>query len=311
MGRHRRGRGVAIRVHAFQREAVPVQLGQHRVTAARAATERSAFDDLGHMQAQGGRIPEHLGQGGENRAIAGAPGYQHVGLVAQRTRQRISTALAHDVAARQHLRRARLGHGPDGFQRAGAQSADGLGRRDIAGHGGEPEAQREVARDLPHQGHRGVELRSRAGRTGAADDERYAQLQRGSQHEFQVAPHHRRWSGHGARTQVVGAGIDGAHVATDEVWLARQAAPQRRQRNAVAELPGRCQHAQRPVAGPMRPKQLPNGRHRTTPSKGACCCAPYTSPSPGLPAQMRRGIENLSARMSGSRWRATASGARP
>ena len=312
MGCHRGGRGVRQRVHALQGEAVLVQLSQHGVACRRAAAQRGALDDLGHVLAQGGGVAQHLGQHGKHRGVAGAPGNQHVGRLAQRTRQCFGAALAHDVAALQDVGLCRACHRADGLQLPGPQRLHHQFGRQVTGHRGQAKAQALGLRNGPHHGHGRVQLRPRPGGAGAADDQRDALRQGRCQHQLKVAVHHGRGRCHLARAQVIGAGVDRAHVAADQVRPARQPALQGGLGNAIAQLARGSQDAQRPVLQTVALQQALAGTHGAPssrmPSMGACCCAPYTSPSPGVPAHNRRGSAYLMASSVGSRWRCTWAG---
>ena len=228
----------------------------------------------------------------------------------------VAAALADDVRAAQDLglsgqgQRAARRIGVQRPQLALAQCSQHRGGRHIAANGGQPETQTVLHGDLLHHRHGGLQLGPGTGGAGTADDQRHAGLERAEQHQFKVALDHALGCGHAARAQVIRAGVDGAHVATDEVRLALQAARERGFGNAKTQLPRGRQDAQGFGARAVRSQQPAGGGgvgggQSTTSRKGACCWAPYTSPSPGSPATHWRGIENFRAEIAGRSKRRT------
>jgi hypothetical protein len=55
---NRSGRGMTRWIHAFEREAIRIQGGQHRITSAGLATQGCALYNFGHVQRQAHRITQ-------------------------------------------------------------------------------------------------------------------------------------------------------------------------------------------------------------------------------------------------------------
>jgi hypothetical protein len=117
----------------------------------------------------------------------------------------------------------------------------------------------------------------RRGACGArgAEQQRHAELARAVDDEPQVAPRHRLRRRQLAGAEVVRPHIDRAHVAADEMRRPRKSRAQRRLRDAVSELAGGRERAQRLPRREAGIEQLrDDARHSTTSSSGRCCCAP-------------------------------------
>ena len=81
-----------------------------------------------------------------------------------------------------------------------------------------------------------IEMWLGSGRSGRAYDQRNLQLQRTAQHLAQIAPC-RRWRGRKlSAAEIVGARIDRAHIAANEMRRAFKAGIEGRRRHAVTEL---------------------------------------------------------------------------
>ena len=93
-----RGRGCPpFRVHAFQYKPVVVQFRQDRVTTARNAAERSAFDNLRHMHGKPDRKPENHRQGREYCRVAGTSRHDYVDVGFERLPERPHAHLSDDM----------------------------------------------------------------------------------------------------------------------------------------------------------------------------------------------------------------------
>jgi len=289
--------GAAVRVHAFNHGGLALQRAQHGVASARGAAERGTFDDLRHVHGGAEREAQPFRDGGEDRGIAGAAGEDDVRPEIERAPEGLRPHLADKM--RRIFNVAIVGHGHLADRGKPSFRPCGSNRvlRDVGADHRELEAQPFGARDAAQKRERGVEMRPRAGAARGADQQRHVERARPTQHEAEVAPRHRFGRGDLSGAQIAGAGVDGSHVAADEVRLARQARLQRRLRNAVAELARgrqRPQRARARAAGEFL-AQPRAGAHRSIPSSGPCCCVPYTSRSPGLPATTLRSSTSLMA----------------
>ena len=183
--------------------------------------------------------------------------------------------------------------------RAGAHRRAQHVARQIGAQHAEAEMQPLGARDLADDRERRLQMRRRARRTGGTDHQRHVDRARAQQHLAQIAPRRGRRGRHLALAEIGRPDIDRAHVAADQVRLACQAGIERRRRNAIAELPRRPEEPHRPPRAADIVQHAAGCAHISTPSSGACCCAPYTSRSPGSPAMIGRASTILIARPTG------------
>jgi len=183
-----------------------------------------------------------------------------------------------------------------------------FGMHNMPGH---PQGQLVRLRHLAQQRQGRLQMRAGAGGTCTADEQRHVQRPRGAQNPLEVAPDHGLRRRHLARTQVIGPRVNGAHVATDDMWPPCKPSLEGLCCNAITELTGGRQDPQALWPRLVAAQQTRHRAHSSTSSKGACCCAPYTSPSPGSPAHSARGIASLMARISGRSKRRTCSACTP
>ena len=274
MGRDaRRGRGT-IRGHALELEPMVVENAENGVAPARNAAQRRAFDDLGHVHGDAGRKPEHGRDAREYAGIAGAPEHDDVHVQLQGAPERLRSELPHDVGGRVHIRVRQRRHG---VHRAHAPRRDrllDLLARQVRGDDAEAECKAVLACDLAHDLERLIEVRSGAGRACGADDQGDVECSRRTQHLAQVALGADAGRRHLAGAQIGGADVDGAHVDADHVRCARKSRLQSRRGDAIAELPGGAERAQRPAPAREVRKQSTNRRHSSISRSGACCWAP-------------------------------------
>jgi hypothetical protein len=166
-------------------------------------------------------------------------------------------------------------------------------------------------RHLAQEHQRGLQMGQSACGTGAANDQGHIKRSGCAQDQFQITPHHGLRCGHLTRTQVKRAWVYGAHVTADKVWSALKAALKGLGRDTVTELTGGRQNTQALGAWLVAGQQFGHRAQSDTSSKGACCCAPYTSPSPGSPAHSARGMASLMAKIPGKSKRLTCAGCTP
>ena len=270
----RDGGGGAGGVHAFQLEALAGQGAEHRVPPARGAADGSAFDDLRHMHRRPGRVAEQQRHGGEDRGIAGPAGEDDVRLLSERPEEGLGPRLADDLRGAVDHFRGCFPDPADGADAAGGGHRLQPGAVHVRMDDGELRGDPVLPRDPLQQRDGGGEVGRGTGGPGAADQQGHAGGAGAMHDEAEVAEGDRFRGRHAPCTQVVGPGVDRAHVAADGVRFAGEAGPQRRFGDAVAELAGGGEDAER-LAGARAVVAKPgDDAHSTTPSSGRCCCAP-------------------------------------
>ena len=130
-------------------------------------------------------------------------------------------------------------HVVDAGHRAGAHRCAQSVARQIGAQHTHAEVQSLRTRDFADDGECRVQMRRRARGASRADHQRHINRTRTEQHLAQVAPRRRWCRRHLAFAEIGGPDIDRAHVAADQVRLARQTCIEGRSGNAVAEL-SRC-----------------------------------------------------------------------
>ena len=148
----------------------------------------------------------------------------------------------------------------------------------VARHIGAQDAQAEMQplgpRDVANDRQRRLQMRRGARRTGGADHQRHIDRPRAQQYLAQIAPCCRRRRRHLALAEIGRADIDRAHVAADQIRLARKPGIECRRRDAIAKLPRSAEKSHRPARPPNIVQNAAGRAHISIPSNGACCCAP-------------------------------------
>ena len=271
---HRHRRRAPLPGHALQHEPLVIQRSQNRIAAARHAAQRRALDDLRHVHGEPGRKAKHRRQRCKDRRIARPAGDQHVNVLGQGATERAHAHLTDDMCGLRHLFLGESRHVVDAAQRTGAHSCT----ERVAGEIGTQHAQAEMqalgTRDIADDGKRRLQMRFGTRGPGRTDNQRHVDRTRAQQRLPQIASRCRRCSRHLAFAEIGGTDIDRAHVAADQIRLAREAGIECRSGNAVAKLPRCTEEAHRPPCAAHVVEDAAGGAHISTPNNGACCCAP-------------------------------------
>jgi len=251
MGRHRDRRGASVRVHALQDEALVIQLRQDRVAAAGHATERAAFDDLGHVHCQAGREPQHRRQRREYGGVTRSACDDDVHVGGECAAKRSHAHLPDDMGGFGDVFASQVRHAVEACDPTGTQRLEQLRPRQVGADHRHAKMPPLDAGDVAQHPQCRVQMGRGAGRTGGSDDQRDIQLPGGKQDAPQVAAGRLGGGRHLALAQIGGSDVNRAHVAADEVRAALQAGAERCGRDAVAELAGRAQQPDR-AAGAVK-----------------------------------------------------------
>ena len=201
-------RGAPFRRHAVQLKTFMVERRQDGVAAARNTTQRSAFDDLGHVHGRPDWKADHSRQSGKDRRVASAPGNDDIDALCKRPLECAHAHLADDVRGGVDFLIAQRRHVVDRdhairFQR-GLEDVS----IDIGTQRSHAETQSLLAGNFAHQRQRLFEMRLGAGRSGRPDYERDFVLECAQQHFLQVALG-RGWRGrHLTAAKIIGADVD-------------------------------------------------------------------------------------------------------
>ena len=189
-----------------------------------------------------GEAKQHR-NGGEYGCVARATGDDDVGLRLQGANKGVDTHLRDDVGRPVDIVLGQRVTGPERpHATATYRRLDGLGV-DVGVDHGHAKAQAIFPGDTPDHLQRRVQMGRGARRPGRSDDERYPGPEGSVQNPAQIADRALFRRGQSAGAQIIRTHVDGAHVASDDVGLARQPGLERRRRDAVAELARGRQHA--------------------------------------------------------------------
>ena len=226
------------------------------------------------MQRGTDREAEALRQRRVDGRVAGAARDDDIRLQIDGALEGLHAHLADDAGGAVDIRLRECADGADGRDLAAAHGGLHDITRHLGANIGDLEAQIVLARDFADDVHGLGKVRIAAARAGRAENEGNAVPDRTDDREAEIplgrAPRRREL----ACAEIVGARIDRAHVSADQMRLAREAGAECRFGNAIAELSGGREDAQRTLLALPGVDGGGESAHISRSRMGRCCWAP-------------------------------------